>query len=117
MRFEQLGCCRHYRRQPDGSLGKFDLRAREQLEPDRLGIAGELEADLVRLPENARQPRVRILYVKNRVLGRLLACEVEIEVEMAVRLAEQKEESHDVCPNFIDQFVERNVGRLAGGHL
>src|SRR5215469_4293153 len=117
MRLEQLGCGSHHRWQSDRPLRKFDLLARKELELDRLGIAREFEANLVRLSKNARQPRVRILHVKDRVLGGLLACEVEIEVELAVRLAEQEEESHDVRPNFIDQFVERHVGRLAGGHL
>src|SRR5215469_8441037 len=73
MRLEQLGCGSHHRWQSDRPLRKFDLLARKELELDRLGIAREFEANLVRLSKNARQPRVRILHVKDRVLGGLLA--------------------------------------------
>src|SRR4029077_8664841 len=80
-------------------------------------IRRQAEADFLALAKNTREPRVCILNIEYRILGRLLLGELEIEIKLAVGLAEQKKESDHVDADLIDKLVEGHVGGLARRHL
>src|SRR6185437_496472 len=60
---------------------------------------------------------MRVLHIKNWILGRLAFGKIEIEVEVAVMLAEEEKKAHHVRTDLIDQLVKGDVGRLARRHL
>ena len=71
---------------------------------------------LARLAQDRGDPRVRVLHVVDRVLGRLLAREVEVEVDRRVVRALQHEEARRVDADLVDQLVERDELAAALGH-
>ena len=68
-----------------------------------------------RLLENAGDPRMRILDVKNRIFARLSLGKFQIEIEMAVGFAHQEKKSRRVAPDFLQDLFQSNefAGALA----
>src|SRR5690242_19949761 len=95
-------------------------KAHEHTQRLELGVADRAEvgrrirhdARIRGLPEDARDPRVRILHVEYRIVRALFLRELEVELELAVRLAEQEEEARGVRPDLVEDVAERN--ELAG---
>src|ERR1700720_4799193 len=110
MRLERLGGGGHDVGKSNRALGEIEFLGSEQVEIDCRGIRRQRQVLRCALAKNAREARVRILNVEDRIFGRLFLGELEIEIELAVGLAEQKEKSHHVGADFVDQLVERDVG-------
>src|SRR5258708_10873625 len=117
MRLERLRRRRHHGWKSNRAPHQIEFLSAERIEIHLRRIGRQAEASLFALAKNTCQTRVRILDVKNRILGRLLLGQLEIEIKLTVRLAKQKEKSHHVNADFLDKLVESHVGRLAGGHL
>ncbi len=88
------------------------LQLLRQFQPLQRGVLQiriiDFDAGLARLLENARDPGVRVLYIKNWIFARLLFGQLQIEIEMGVGSAHEKEEARGIPADLFQDLPQRD---------
>ena len=95
---------------------QFELFGEFQPFHQHRAAVAQVHAGFYRLLEDARDPGMGVLDIKNRILARLFLGEIQIEVKMAVRFAHQKKESRRVASHFFQDFLEGDELARAFAH-
>ena len=108
MRRAAIGGQAHLLRELEQLLQQGSGRGVYRIARREIGVRGFGDSVGACLPEDRRDPGVRVLHVVDGVLLRLLPGELEIQVERGVVRALQHEEARGVDADVVQQVVERD---------